>query len=208
MIIGLTGSIGMGKSTAAKMLRDLGIPVHCADEAVHKSMAIGGAAVEPLSLVFPDALVKNAQGQNYIDRSILSKYVLGQPENLKKLEAIVHPLVRQDSDAFEKKMLQQGHKIIVLDIPLLFETGRYKDVDTIFVVSAPYDVQEKRVLKRPNMTAEKFQHILKQQTPDAEKRSKADVIIDSSQSLEKMRRQISTVVQQLKKKLSPKPPKR
>ncbi len=185
LILGLTGSIGMGKSTTAAMFEAEGVPVYDSDAAVHALYAAGGAAVAPVEAAFPGVVVDGA-----IDRAKLSARVVGDPEALAKLEAIVHPLVGAHRVGFFEKAQAEGRDIVVLDIPLLFETGGQKSVDKVVVVSAPPDVQRARVLARPEMTPEKFEAILARQTPDAEKRARADFVIDTGQGVEHARQQV------------------
>ncbi|ATC23027.1 dephospho-CoA kinase [Caulobacter vibrioides] len=185
LILGLTGSIGMGKSTTSKMFQDEGVPVYDADAAVHALYATGGAAVGPVEAAFPGVVVNGA-----IDRAKLSAQVVGNSEALAKLEAIVHPLVGAHRIGFFEQAKAEGHEIVVLDIPLLFETGGEKRVDKVVVVSAPAEVQRERVLARPEMTPEKFEAILARQTPDADKRARADFVIDTGQGLDNARRQV------------------
>lgn len=185
LILGLTGSIGMGKSTTSKMFQDEGVPVYDSDAAVHALYAAGGAAVEPVETAFPGVVVNGA-----IDRAKLSARVVGDPEALAKLETIVHPLVSAHRIGFFEKAKAEGHDIVVLDVPLLFETGGEKRVDKVVVVSAPAEVQRERVLARPEMTPEKFEAILARQTPDAEKRARADFVIDTGQGLDHARQQV------------------
>lgn len=193
LLIGLTGSIGMGKSETAKMFMALGVPVYDADAAVHAIYERGGAAVEPIRAVFPSAIVDGA-----VDRKELSKAVLGLPEEMKKLEAIVHPLAGQAQIDFLRKAEADGHEMVVLDIPLLFETGGENRVDVVVVVSAPYHIQRERVLARPDMTEAKFAAIHAKQVPDDEKRQRADFIVDSSDGLEKARATVASIVEELK----------
>lgn len=185
LVLGLTGSIGMGKSTTATLFEAEGVPVYDSDAAVHALYAVGGAAVAPVEAAFPGVVVDGA-----IDRARLSARVVGDPEALAKLEAIVHPLVGAHRIGFFEKAQAGGCQIVVLDIPLLFETGGEKKVDKVVVVSAPADVQRARVLARPEMTPEKFEAILARQTPDAEKRARADFVIDTSQGLDSARQQV------------------
>jgi dephospho-CoA kinase len=185
LVLGLTGSIGMGKSTTAAMFEAEGVPVYDSDAAVHALYAAGGAAVAPVEAAFPGVVVDGA-----IDRAKLSAKVVGDPEALAKLEAIVHPLVGAHRIGFFQKAQAENHQIVVLDIPLLFETGGQKSVDKIVVVSAPPEVQRARVLARPEMTPEKFEAILARQTPDAEKRARADFVIDTGQGVEHARKQV------------------
>ena len=171
-IIGLTGSIGMGKSEAARMLKNLGIPVFEADAAVHKLLGKNGAAVTLIEKAFPDC-VQN----EIVDRQALGRKIFGQVDLKKQLEAILHPLVREAENCFIKHARQQRKKLVVLDIPLLFETGGEQRSDVVMVVSAPALVQRGRVLKREGMTEQKFHDILKLQMPDSEKRRRAEVVI-------------------------------
>ncbi len=170
--LGLTGSIGMGKSEAASMFRRLGVPVFDADAAVHRLMARGGAAVAAIDAAFPGAVRDGA-----VDRPALGAQVFDKPESLRRLEAIVHPLVRAERAKFLARALARRVPLVVLDIPLLFETGGEEHCDAVIVVTAPAAVQRARVLARANMTAEKFASILDQQTPDREKRRRADFVV-------------------------------
>jgi dephospho-CoA kinase len=192
VLVGLTGSVGMGKSETAKMFADLGIPVYDADAAVRELYAPGGAAVGAIGMAFPDA-VRNGS----VDREILSGIVTGDKDAFQRLEEIVHPLVRRYREEFIEKSLRDGAPIIVLDIPLLFESGGDKNVDSIVVVSAPEDVQRARVMARPGMTEEKFVAILSRQMPDAEKRAKADFVIDTSKGLDQAKAQVEAIVSAL-----------
>lgn len=188
--LGLTGSIGMGKSTTAQLFAEKGVPVYDADATVHQLYQ--SEAVPLIAEVFPEAVI---DGQ--IDRKILSASVLGKPDQLKKLENIVHPLVHAKEQQFLRDAEAKGAKLVVLDIPLLFETGGTGRVDKILVVSAPYDIQRQRVLERENMTEEKFQSILARQMPDAEKRAKADFIVDTGQDKDFARQQVSEILEKL-----------
>ena len=190
IVLGLTGSIGMGKSTTAKMFVDAGVPVHDSDEAVHRLYA--GAAAPLVEAAFP-GVVKNGA----VDRALLAKRVLGNPEALKRLEAIIHPLVRADAAAFLSSNREKGAPLVVLDIPLLFETGGRDRVDKVVVVTAPADIQRERVLARPGMTVEKFEAILSKQVPDAEKRRLADFVIDTGDGLEPARRAVKKIIGEL-----------
>ena len=192
LLVGLTGSIGMGKSETAKMFARLGVPVYDADAAVHAIYEKGGAAVEPLRAEFPDAIVDDA-----VDRARLSKLVLDDKDALKKLEGIVHPLVGQTQLHFLKDAQASGAKIAVLDIPLLYETGGETRVDAVVVVSAPADVQRARVLERPGMTAEKFEQILAKQVPDADKRARADFVVETDKGLEHAFEQVKRITEDL-----------
>ncbi len=189
IILGLTGSIGMGKSTTAKMFEAEGAPVYDSDAAVHALYSEGGAAVAPVEAAFPGVVVDGA-----IDRARLSARVVGDPEALEKLEAIVHPLVGAHRIGFFEKAQADGHDIVVLDVPLLFETGGQKNVHKVVVVSAAPNVQRERVLARPGMTAEKFEAILARQLPDAEKRARADFVIDTGKGLEAAHDQVRDIL--------------
>lgn len=178
LLVGLTGSIGMGKSETARMFAELGVPVYDADAAVHTLYGPDGEAVERLRVLFPSAIVNGA-----VDRTKLGALTLHNPEALKALEKIIHPLVGAAQLHFLANAETAHAPMVVLDIPLLFETGGEARVDAVVVVSAPAPVQRERVLKRPGMTAEKFEAILARQTPDAEKRARADIVIDTSQGL-------------------------
>ncbi|MGQ2905320.1 MAG: dephospho-CoA kinase [Neoaquamicrobium sediminum] len=190
IVLGLTGSIGMGKSTTARMFRDAGVPVHDSDETVHRLYA--GKAAELIEKRFPGVV-----HEGVVDREKLAKAVLGQPDALQDLERIVHPLVRADADAFLERHRQEGARLALLDIPLLFETGGEDRVDRIVVVTAPAEVQRERVLARPGMTEEKFKAILSRQVPDAEKRRRADYIIDTGQGMDAARRRVADIVDEL-----------
>ncbi len=192
IVLGLTGSIGMGKSTTAKMFADEGVPVHDSDEAVHRLYS--GVAAPLVEEAFPGTVENGV-----VDRARLSKYVLGDAAALKKLEAIVHPLVRADADAFLKQARDGGAALAILDIPLLFETGGRDRVDKVVVVTAPADVQRHRVLARPGMSAEKFEAILARQVPDAEKRARADYVIDTGGGLDAAREQVRSVIADVEK---------
>ena len=190
IVLGLTGSIGMGKSTTARMFRESGVPVHDSDETVHRLYA--GKAAPLIEERFPGVV-----HDGVVDREKLARAVLGQPEALKDLERIVHPLVRADADAFLERHRQAGARLALLDIPLLFETGGEDRVDRIVVVTAPADVQRERVLARPGMTTEKFEAILSRQVPDAEKRRRADFLIDTGQGMDAARRRVAEIVDEL-----------
>lgn len=193
ILVGLTGSIGMGKSTTAALFAAEGVPVYDADAAVHQLYARGGAAVEPLEQEFGDVVVDGA-----VDRERLSKKVLNDPDAMKRLEAIVHPLVGASRVGFFKEASEKQADIVVLDIPLLFETDGEKNMACVVVVSAPADQQRTRVLARPGMTVEKFEAILARQTPDAIKRERADFVIDTGQGLDHARDQVRHVLATLR----------
>jgi dephospho-CoA kinase len=171
-IVGLTGSIGMGKSTAAQMLRRMGVPVFDADACVHRAMAAGGAAVEAVASSFPGTLAGGA-----IDRQILGARVLGNRAELARLEAILHPLVGAAERRFIARARSAGQRVVVLDVPLLFETGGNRRCDLVLVVWAPAFLQRARVLKRPNMTKARFTFLKAQQTSERDKRLGADILV-------------------------------
>ena len=174
IILGLTGSVGMGKSTAAREFRRMRIPVHDADKAVHRLLGRGGKAVAAVAAAFPGVEKGGA-----IDRAALGGLVFSDPSALKRLEAILHPLVRQAERAFLARARRRRRKLVVLDIPLLFETGGEARCDKVLVVSAPRRVQLARVMARPGMTAERLAGVEARQMPDAEKRRRADIIIET-----------------------------
>jgi dephospho-CoA kinase len=179
LVIGLTGSIGMGKSTAALILRGLGFPIYNADAAVHHVLKKGGCAVAPVARLFPETLKRGA-----IDRKLLGRAVFGQPDKLHRLEKIIHPLIRAQERAFLQKARKTPARAAILEIPLLFETGAEKRCDITLCVTAPKNLQKTRVLSRPGMTEEKFRAILKRQMPNAEKCRKADYTIPTGKGLD------------------------
>ncbi|QTL05211.1 dephospho-CoA kinase [Aquabacter sp. L1I39] len=189
-VLGLTGSIGMGKSATAGMFRAMGVPVHDADATVHDLYA--KEAVAPVEAAFP-GVVKDGR----VDRPALSQRVLGDADAMKRLEAIVHPLVRAREEAFLAKARAAGARLVVLDIPLLLETGSAGRVDAVAVVSAPEAVQKARVLARPGMSEERFALILAKQVPDAEKRRRAHFLIDTGRGFDAARHQVAGVVRAL-----------
>jgi dephospho-CoA kinase len=189
IVIGLTGSIGMGKTETARMFAQEGIPVSDSDAIVHQLYGKGGAAVIPVSAAFPGVVT-----EGHIDREKLAKHLKNHPQDFARLEVIVHPLVRAAQEKFLNEARLAKARLAVLDIPLLFETGRDRDVDKIVVVSAPADVQRRRVLARPGMTEEKFAAILARQLPDAEKRARADYIVDSDKGLDYARAQVRHII--------------
>lgn len=190
IVLGLTGSIGMGKSTTAKIFAEAGIPVHDSDEAVHRLYA--GAAAPVIEVAFPGTVKDGV-----VDRTELARHVLGDAAALKKLEGIIHPLVRADASAFLERHRAANAALVVLDIPLLFETGGRSRVDKVVVVTAPADVQRERVLARPGMSEQKFEAILSKQVPDAEKRGLADYIVDTGHGLEPARAAVRTIIDDL-----------
>jgi dephospho-CoA kinase len=187
IVIGLTGSIGMGKSTTARMFSDAGVPVHDSDETVHRLYA--GAAAPLVEREFPGTVVDGV-----VDRAALGRQVIGDKQALEKLEKIIHPLVRADADAFLARHRAAGAPLAVLDIPLLFETGGRDRVDKVVVVSAPAEIQRERVLARPGMSEAKFAAILASQVPDAEKRRQADFVIDTGDGLDAAREAVATII--------------
>ncbi len=189
-ILGLTGSIGMGKSTTSGLFRERGIAVHDADAAVHGLYR--GRAVAPIEQAFPGVVRDGA-----VDRGLLSAAVLGKPDALARLEAIIHPLVREEEEAFLARCRQAGAGVAVLDVPLLLETGGEGRCDAVLVVTAPAEIQKARVLARPEMTEDKFAAILARQMPDAEKRRRAHFLVDSGQGLMAARRQVGSILRLL-----------
>ncbi|MCJ8191164.1 dephospho-CoA kinase [Sphingomicrobium aestuariivivum] len=185
--LAITGSIGMGKSTVAAMFEQRGVPVFDADAVVRRLQGPGGALVPEIERMFP-----GTTGEGGVDRDALSKVVLGDPDKLSRLEALVHPAVHHERTRF---ILEHGDRpALLFDIPLLFETGGEGQFDAVITVSAPPEVQEKRVLARPGMTPEKFAAIRARQLPDAEKRARADHVIDTSGSLEDSERQVEAIL--------------
>lgn len=189
-ILGLTGSIGMGKSAVAAMFQGLGVPVFDADAAVHELQGPGGALLPAIEAEFP-----GTTGPQGVDRPKLGAAVFGNPEALKRLERIVHPAVGAMRSNFLKENARSP--LIVFDIPLLFEKGGWEQVDAVLVVSASPEAQRARVLARPGMTPEKFEQILKLQVPDAEKRARADYVVDTGTSLAETRHAVQRLVHQL-----------
>jgi dephospho-CoA kinase len=186
-VLGLTGSIGMGKTTTAQFFAEAGVPVHDADAAVHRLYE--GEAVTAVERAFPGT---TAGGK--VDREKLARAVLGNDAAIKRLEAIVHPLVRAARERFVAQAQRDGATVAVLDIPLLFETGGDREVDAVVVVSSPPDVQRARAFERPGMTEEKYQALLAKQMPDAQKRARADFVVDSSQGFDSARAQVRAIL--------------
>jgi dephospho-CoA kinase len=186
-VLGLTGSMGMGKSTTAKFFAEAGVPVHDADAAVHRLYE--GAAVAPIEAAFP-----GVTSGGKVDRAKLSTRVAGDPAALKKLEAIVHPLVRAAEQEFLAAAETSGAPVAVLDIPLLYETGGDSRCDAVVVVSAPAEVQRARVFERPGMTDEKYAALLARQMPDADKRRRADFVVDSSRGFDAAQAQVRDIL--------------
>ncbi|MBT2131801.1 dephospho-CoA kinase [Aliiroseovarius lamellibrachiae] len=191
-IIGLTGSIGMGKSTTAKMFQAVGVPIWDADAAVHRIYAAGGAAVEPVRGICPEAIIAGA-----VDRDALKDWMTRDPSALAKLEQIVHPLVAEDRARF---LAETETDIVLLDMPLLFEIGAHEHVDLVVVVSAPAELQRARVLERGTMSEAQFEAILAKQVPDSEKRARADVIIPT-ETLEGAKAAVQEVLDHIQEKL-------
>ncbi|WHO73590.1 dephospho-CoA kinase [Rhizobium sp. BT03] len=189
--IGLTGSIGMGKSTAGKLFAEAGIPLNDSDAVVHDLYA--GEAAPLVDAAFPGTMKDGA-----VDRHELGRQLALDPDGFKRLEAIVHPLVRKRETQFLKRQRAAGAEMVVLDIPLLFETGAWERVDVVVVVSAGPQIQRERVLAREGMTEEKFEMILSRQTPDAEKRRRADYLIDSSRSIAETKERVLEIIADLK----------
>ena len=193
--IGLTGSIGMGKSTTAKMFADLGVPVFDADAAVHALYAPGGKAVPLIRAVFPDAIDKSGG----VNRKRLGEHMRSDPLHLDVLTSFIHPWVGEQRAEFLEEARAQKAKAVLFDIPLLFETGGDANVDATVVVTAPANTQRERVLSRPGMSEALFEELLSRQMPDAEKRKRADFIIDTSEGLEAARAQVKTVLDEILK---------
>ncbi|MET0430031.1 MAG: dephospho-CoA kinase [Microvirga sp.] len=186
-VLGLTGSIGMGKSATAGLFRESGVPVHDADAAVHALYR--GAAAPLIAEAFPGAVAQGA-----VDRGILGSLVLDRPGALRRLEAIVHPLVRAEETRFLERIGRAGGRLAVLDVPLLFETGGQARCDAVLVVTASPQVQRERVLSRPGMTEERFRLILEKQMPDAEKRRRAHFLVDTGRGFPSARAQVRGIL--------------
>ena len=189
IVLGLTGSIGMGKSTTARLFAEEGARVHDADQTVHELYAEGGAAVGPIAEAFPSAVK-----QGVVDRPALAGVLAKDPAAFERLEAIVHPLVARSRDAFVEAAAQAGAEVIVLDVPLLFETGGHQGLDAVVVVSAPRHLQRQRVLERPGMTPERFDHLIGRQVPDAAKRERADFVVETGQGVDHARAQVRQIL--------------
>jgi dephospho-CoA kinase len=191
-IIGLTGSIAMGKTNTARLFAEEGIPVFESDAIVHRLYLPGGKAVAAVQLLCPDAIVAGS-----VDRQRLSSALQEDPDLLDRLESAVHPLVREELDLFLMTERRKGSPLVLVDVPLLFETGRQKEFDAIIVVSAPGEIQKQRALARPGMTPEKLDLILSRQLPDADKRARADYVVDTGKGQEFTRSQVKQIVSQL-----------
>jgi dephospho-CoA kinase len=188
-LVGLTGSIGMGKTETARMFVELSIPVYDADAAVHRLYEPGGAAVPEIAKAFPGCVVNGR-----VDRAALAKAVAAEKDGLRRLEAIVHPLVAEDQRVFLNENTAKGTEMVVLDIPLLFETGGNNRMDAVVLVTARADVQRARVLDRVGMTEEKLDYILSRQIPDAEKRAQAHFIVETDKGFDDARAQVREIV--------------
>ncbi len=194
-VLGLTGSIGMGKSAAATMLRRMGLPLHDADKAVHRLLAKGGAAVAAIAAAFPDVEIDGA-----VDRQRLGAQVFEDRAALERLEAILHPAVRRAARVFLRQQARRGQGLVVLDIPLLFETGGEALCDAVIVVSAPRFVQQARVLSRPGMTPARLRAIQAKQMPDRDKRRRADFVVNTGLSKAETLRQLRAIVTLLRQR--------
>lgn len=192
IVLGLTGSIGTGKSTTSEMFRSLGVPVHDADATVHELYR--NEAVGPVGEAFPGVIKDGV-----VDRKALAAHLAARPEDFRRLETIIHPLVRQKENAFLEAQRGAGARLVVLDIPLLFETGGDRRVDKTVVVTCGPETQRLRVLARPGMTEEKFAMLLARQIPDAEKRARADLVVNTDNGLEDAREQVEQIVESLTK---------
>ncbi|MEZ0261210.1 MAG: dephospho-CoA kinase [Alphaproteobacteria bacterium] len=201
IIAGLTGSIGMGKSTASNMLREMGVPIHDSDATVHELMGKGGKAVAAIAALCPECHVDGG-----IDRKILGKYLFADPALKQAVEDVLFPLVKQSAVDFIALKKTEGHALAVLDVPLLFEAGWDKMVDKVICVSAPPEVQKARVMARPGMTEERFNAVLKAQMSDADKRAKSDFIIDTGVGMDDTRAQLKKLVDTLRPAARPNPP--
>ncbi len=190
--IGLTGSIGMGKTETGKIFSELGFPIYNADDVVHKLYEAGQKGAEKIKEAFPNSI--NSDGS--VNRESLSAEVLGNADKIRALESIIHPLVGEDREIFFQENIDSP--AVVLDIPLLFETGGEKFVDIVVVVDAPVDIQEERVLSRPNMTKEKLEKIIAEQIPNDIKKEKADFVVDTSVSIEDAKLQVIKILKKIK----------
>jgi dephospho-CoA kinase len=206
IVVGLTGSIGMGKSTAADMLREMGIPIHDADATVHKLMGPGGGAVSAIAALCPPSLKTGDDGQEFIDRKILGKHIFADATLKAAVEGVLYPMVQASEEDFIAEKTKEGHHMVVLDVPLLFETGWDARVDKTICVSAPPEVQRARVLARPGMTEERLEAVLKAQLPDAEKRTRSDFVVDTGAGFDDTRRQLKDIVAVLLPAPKSKPP--
>ena len=197
IVLGLTGSIAMGKTETAKMFAARGVPVFDSDSAVHALYAQGGSAVPKVAALAPDAIVDGS-----VDRRRLAALIQTDPSLLGRIESVVHPLVEAMQRQFLKNAAAEGADMVMLDIPLLFEKGREDDVDVIIVVSAGEQLQRQRALSRAGMTAEKLDFILARHLPDPEKRTRADYVIDTSENLAETAREVERVIADVRRKVS------
>lgn len=195
IVIGLTGSIGMGKSTAAKILSKFDIPIYCADEATHNLMKKDKATIKKITAVFPEVMKKRE-----IDRKSLGSHVFANPTQLKKLEKIIHPLEKKEEIKFIKMARKKKYRAAVLEVPLLFETGREKLCDIVICVTASQAQQKTRVLSRKGMNAQKFKKIIALQLSDKEKRQKSDFVVNTGKSLIDTKRQLSLIWKNIKER--------
>ena len=202
IVIGLTGSIGMGKSTAGAIFQTLGVSVFDSDDCIRRVMGPRGKAVKDVVAHFPDVW---DHAKKRIDRNELANIVFSDPDERKRLEAVLHPYVWEEQDRFKKQMRRNGRKMVVLDIPLLFETGADERVDVTVVISAPPYIQYQRVMARPDMTEEKFFNILESQMPDHHKRLMADYVVPSGLGRGVTTRKIKQIVHDLRLSLEPEP---
>lgn len=195
-VIGLTGSLAMGKSETAKLFAAQGVAVHDADAAIHKLYGKGGAAVAKIAEIYPQLVRDGA-----VDRAALSALVAGDPAKLARLEALVHPLVALEREEFLREETARGTPIVLLDVPLLFETGAEAGMDALVVASAPETVQRQRALERPGMTVEKLGALLARQMPDVEKRARAHYVVVTDKGLDHARQQVQMILSDIRKKL-------
>lgn len=195
IVIGLTGSIGMGKSTAALMLERMGCAIHDSDRAVRQALKPSGEAFEEVAVTFPEAWDKK---KHTIKRDVLADIVFNDENKKTELESILHPIVQQSQKNFIQKQQRLGKEIVVLDIPLLFETGAQNRVDYTFLVTAPFHIQKRRVLARPGMSEEKFEAILSSQMPDNEKKARADFVISTGMGLAYTYQGLKKAIQEIK----------
>ncbi len=199
LVIGLTGGIGMGKSTAANVFRRARVPVFDADATVHALQAPGGRALPALAAAFPGTVGTDRQGRRLLDRAALRARVLADPAALKRLEAIIHPLVRAEEERFRARARRAGENLVVLDIPLLLETGGHRRVDFVLVVSAPRPVQIARVRRRRRMSTAEITAVLARQMPDGEKRRRADLVVPTGLSRYHAARTIRRLIRKLRR---------
>lgn len=192
IVLGLTGSMGTGKSTTAGMFRDLGVPVHDSDATVHELYR--GEAVGPIGEAFPGAIK-----EGIVDRKALAAELAARPDGFQQLEAIIHPLVRRKEEVFLSKQREAGSPLVVLDIPLLFETGADRRVDKVLVVTCEPELQRRRVFDRRGMTEEKFAMLMARQMPDRQKRQRADFVVKTDNGLEDAREQVKLIIDILKR---------